>query len=340
MSAILFLLFLGTLLSGIGLGIYKALGKSGKGYDSSTTFNVGTFAKFALPLVLLALLPLTLFSGYAPVEQGYVGVVKRMGAVTGTLQAGPHFVTPFITSVDPVSTKTLSVSPNEDASSQDLQQVHTQVTLTYHFNGDNDSIIYIYSKLIDATPNAVENKVVNPAIYEAIKATTAKYTVQELVQKRAQVRDDIENMVKARLAAYHITAETTSITDFRFSEAFEKSIESKQVAQQDAEKASNILNQKKIEAEQVEAEAKGQAAANVAAADGEAKAIILKADAQAKANKELASSLTQALILNKAIDKWNGQRPMVEGGGKGAGLLIQLPAMSNTAPSKDDDNNQ
>lgn len=37
MSTILFLLFLGTLLSGIGLGIFKALGK--KGYD--TTFDFG-----------------------------------------------------------------------------------------------------------------------------------------------------------------------------------------------------------------------------------------------------------------------------------------------------------
>lgn len=95
-----------------------------------------------------------------------------------------------------------------------------------------------------------------------------------------------------------------------------------------------MLTQKKTEAEQVEAEAKGRAAANAAEAEGEAKAIIFKADAQAKANRELAASLTQALILNKAIEKWNGQRPMVEGG-KG-GLLIQLPALSNT-PAKDDE---
>src|SRR5579885_2583427 len=93
----------------------------------------------AIGLVLLSLLPLTLFAGYQPVEQGYVGVVKRMGAVTGTLPAGPHFVTPFITTVDQVSTKTLQVTPSEDASSQDLQQVHTQVTLTYHFNSDPES---------------------------------------------------------------------------------------------------------------------------------------------------------------------------------------------------------
>lgn len=326
MGTILFIAFLGLLLGGLAYTIAQSVR------------NESFSGKTGLLFAVLSILPLSLFAGYSPVDQGYVGVVKRMGAVTGTLNPGPHFVTPFITSVDQVSTKTLQVSPNEDASSQDLQQVHTQVTLTYHFNGDSDSIIFIYSKLIDSTPNAVENKVVNPAIYEAIKATTAKYTVQDLVQKRAQVRDDIEAMVKARLAPYHITAETTSITDFRFSETFEKSIEAKQVAQQEAEQANNILARKRVEAEQVAAEAKGQAEANAAQAEGEAKAIILKADAQAKANRELAASLTQSLILNKAIDKWNGQRPMVEGGGKGAGLLIQLPAMSNTpATSNDDD---
>lgn len=327
MSAILFVVFLALLISGIVVPVVQFIRE-----EDNKRIGLGVI------LGLLSLLPLILFAGYAPVEQGYVGVVKRMGAVTGTLAAGPHFVTPFITSVDPVSTKTLSVQPSEDASSQDLQQVHTQVTLTYHFNGDSDSIIYIYSKLIDNSPNAVENKVVNPAIYEAIKATTAKYTVQELVQKRAQVRDDIENMVKARLAAYHITAETTSITDFRFSEAFEKSIEAKQVAQQDAEKANNVLAQKRVEAEQARVDAEGEANANAARAKGEAQAILAKAEAQAKANRELAASLTQALILNKAIDKWNGQRPMVEGGGKGAGLLLQLPAVSGNTPSKDDDN--
>lgn len=102
MGTILFLLFLGTLLSGIGLGLFKALGK--KGYD--TTFNLKPFAVYAITGLLLSFVPLTLFSSYVPVNQGYVGVIKRMGAVTGTLQPGPHFVTPFITSVDEVSIKT------------------------------------------------------------------------------------------------------------------------------------------------------------------------------------------------------------------------------------------
>lgn len=289
MSAILFLLFLGTLLSGIGLGIYRALGNTETTeYGRKTTkqtFAIGKFLLFAVAGLVLSFVPLTLFSGYSPVEQGYVGVVKRMGAVTGTLQPGPHFVTPFITTVDPVTTKTLTVKPSEDASSQDLQQVHTEVTLTYHF--DQDGIVYIYSNLIDNSPNAVENKVVIPAILEAIKASTAKYTVQDLVQKRAQVRDDIEMLVKSRLVPYHITAETTSITDFRFSDSFEKSIEAKQVAQQQAEQAQNELKKVQIEAEQRIAQAKGEADAS-------------KAQLQA---------LTPELLQLRWIEKWDGKLP-------------------------------
>lgn len=79
---------------------------------------------------------------------------------------------------------------------------------------------------------------------------------------------------------------------------------------------------------------------NVADAEGEAKAILTKATAQAEANRKLAASITPELILNKAIEKWDGVRPMVEGGK--SGLLIQLPTMprkGTAAEPKDDDNN-
>lgn len=205
--------------------------------------------------------------------------------------------------MDQVSTKTLVVKPSEDASSLDLQQVHTEVTLAYHFDPDN--IAYIYSKLIDSTPNAVETKVVNPAIYEAIKATTSKYKVQELVEKRSQVRDDIEQMVKERIAPYHIIAENVSITDFRFSSEFEKSIEAKQVAQQDAEKASNDLAHIKVEAEQ-----------KVAAAQGEAAAL--------KAQKEqITPELLQLRMIEMMREKWDGALPVNYYGGQAPLPVVQ-----------------
>lgn len=297
MGTILFLTFIALLVAGIAVPVVQFIRE-----ENNKRIPLG------IGLLLLSFVVLGLFNGYTPVEQGTVGVVKRMGAVMGTLQPGPHFVTPFVTSVDEVSTKTLIVNPSEDASSLDLQQVHTQVTLAYHFEPTTEGIVYIYSKLIDNSANAVENKVVNPAIYEAIKATTAKYNVQELVEKRAQVRDDIEAMVAARIKPYHIIAESVSITDFHFSKEYEDSIEQKQVAQQNAEKSENVLKQVKIEAAQ-----------KIAAAEGEAAAL--------KAQKEqITPELLQLRTIEMLREKWDGKLPESYYGGSAPLPIVQAAA--------------
>jgi regulator of protease activity HflC (stomatin/prohibitin superfamily) len=293
----------------------------------------------AVPGALLSVILLLVCMSYTQVDSGFMGVVYRQGKAVRAIAPGPHLLVPFIESNSPVSNKTLVWKTDEDGASNDLQQVTTQVTLAYHF--DPNYAIYFATQLISSEPNSVENKVVNPAILEAVKATTANYTATDLIQKRPLVRDGIEAMVKTRLEQYHIVAETVSITDFKFTKEYNDSIEAKVKAQQEAEQASNVLVKIKVEAEQAEAEAKGKANANAAAAEGEARAIMSKADAQAKANRELAASITPELILNKAVEKWDGVRPMVEGGK--SGLLLQLPAMGRktTAADKDEtaDNN-
>lgn len=304
METILFILFLAFLIGAIAYPVARF---------SLSPYDKKVFAwKPAVALLALAMLVLCAFVGYSPVDAGNVGIVTRMGAVVGTLPPGPHFVTPFVSRVDPVTTKTLTVSPDEDASSLDLQQVHTRVTLAYHF--DAAHMTEIYSNLIDGSSNAVENKVVIPAILEAIKASTAKYTVQELIEKRAQVRDAIEDLVKARIAPYFIVAETTSITDFRFSQEFEKSIEQKQVAQQSAEKAENDLKRIKIEADQ-----------KVAAAQGEASAL--------KAQKEqITPELLQLRMIEMLDKKWDGQLPQNYYGGNAPLPIVE--ALKGTGKDK------
>lgn len=249
---------------------------------------------------------------FVTVDAGRVGVVTRMGAVAGTLQPGPHFITPFVTSVHPISVQTLVVKPSEDASSHDLQQVHTEVTLAYHF--DPTHVAYFFSQLMDDGNNSVENKVVIPAILEAIKATTAQYDAQQLISERSAVRDQIEAFVKAKLASYHIVAETVSITDFHFSPDYEKAIEAKVTAQQQAEKANNDLQRIKVEAEQ-----------KVAAAEGEAQAL--------RAQKEqITPELLQLRTIEMMKDKWDGHLPENYYGGQ-APLPI-VDALRRVNPGK------
>jgi regulator of protease activity HflC (stomatin/prohibitin superfamily) len=82
------------------------------------------------------------------------------------------------------------------------------------------------------------------------------------------------------------------ITDIRFSAEFEKAIEAKQVAQQQVQTQSQILEQKKIQAQQA----------------------VVDAEGQAKANSILNASLTPTLVQWQEIQKWDGKLPQVTGG--------------------------
>lgn len=243
----------------------------------------------AVPWLVLAIPLFFVWLSVVTIDAGTIGVVTRNGDAVRTVDPGAHFLVPFIESNHPITTQTLIVKPDEDAASHDLQMVHTQVTLAYHF--DPPFISYIYSHLADSSDNSVERKVVIPAILEAIKASTAQYDAQQLIAERPAVRDRIETFVAARLAPYHIIPETVSITDFHFSKDYEDAIEAKVTAQQSAEKAQNDLTRIKVEAQQ-----------KVAAAQGEADAL--------RAQKEqITPELLELRTIEMLSQKWDGHLP-------------------------------
>jgi prohibitin 2 len=237
------------------------------------------------PGIVLSLTFFTLFLSYVTVDAGSIGIVKRFGNPIGELQPGLHFVRPIGDDVTSVAVQTRVVKPNETASSRDLQAVYVEVTLAYHVDPN-----YATSILVNLNDDA-EGRVITPAILESIKAETALYDVQELVTQRAKVRDGIEGRVKVRLQPYHIVAETTSITNFKFSDEYEKSIEAKQVAEQNAEKAKNDLIRIQVQAEQQIAQAKGEAEA-------------LRAQ-----KEQITPELLQLRTIEMMKEKWNGVLP-------------------------------
>jgi prohibitin 2 len=243
---------------------------------------------------------LLLTFSYTTIDAGQIGVVKRFGNPVRELSPGIHFVVPVADSVTPVVVQTRVVKPSEEASSQDLQMVNFEVTLAYHV--DPRYATYVLVQLNDDA----ENRVIIPAVLEAIKSVTAQYDVQDLISKRPEVRDKIEAFVSARLAPYHIVSETTSITNFKFSEQYEQSIEAKVTAQQLAEKAENDLNRIKIEAEQ-----------KVAAAEGEAKALEVQ-------KQQITPELIQLRTVEMMNNKWDGHLPDVMLGGSGALPMLDV----------------
>lgn len=249
--------------------------------------------KMAIALGAVVSIPIVALIFFFPlrfVGAGERGVVLNWGAVSEqTLGEGIHFVMPWKQSVRILNVRTVKIESEVISYSKDIQTVNATIALNYHLNPDGVNNLYQ-----EVGTNYVDN-IINPAIQESVKASTAKFTAQELVEKRQEVKDDIREILNERLSRWNISVDEFSIANFDFSDEYEKAIERKQVAQQDALKAENDLKRIKTEAEQ-----------RVAQAEAEAKAIRVQSES---ANNDRYVQLKALEAQIKAIEKWNGVLP-------------------------------
>ena len=233
-----------------------------------------------------------LLNSFTVVQAGHTGVVVTMGSVNeGVLQEGIHFKVPFVQNVVKIDNRIQKLEVNTEAFSKDLQSVKTVLAINYRVDTAKSYSIY---KNIGAD---YENVLVVPAVNEVLKAITSQYTAEESVTNRVLISDGLVKGLNEKLNDLGLYITDVNIIDFDFSEAFITAIEEKQVAQQQLLKA----------------ETEKQTAITNAQASAEAAKI--KAEGDAKANKLLNDSLTDKVLENKKIDKWNGELPKVSGSG-------------------------
>ncbi|MBU6409631.1 MAG: prohibitin family protein [Verrucomicrobia bacterium] len=242
--------------------------------------------------LLLCLVLMYAFGSWGTVPAGYVGVVLKMGAVTGEIKpAGFYTKTPWVMHVIPMDVRIQKEQVDTECSSSDLQEVQATITLNLSLQSSHAANVYqtIGPSYLDT--------VVAPAMQESVKATMAEYTAEQLITDREKVRSGIEDLLSRKLTPVGIKVEAVSIVNFSFSSVFNQAIEAKVTAEQNALAAKNKLAQVQYEAEQ-----------SVARADGEAKAIAIQA-------KAIQAQGGAAYIQLMAIQKWNGVLPQFVGTG-------------------------
>ncbi|HMS55911.1 MAG TPA: prohibitin family protein [Fimbriimonadaceae bacterium] len=247
-----------------------------------------------------------LWGGVVQIPAGYVGVKLRFGAPDGTLDPGIHLIIPGVHSVQLLETRTQKEESQATAASQDLQIVTT--TLALNFRLDAANIDKIYSQV----GPLYKSRIIDPTVQESLKVVTARYTAEGLIRNRAQVKNEVETEIIKRLQAYHILVDTQglSIVNFDFSPEFNKAIEAKQVAQQEAEKQKYVLQQAELQKQTDVARAKGSAEA-------------------AKLNAEALKVNGGGLVIAREwIEKWDGKLPQVS---SGAGqYIIDIQSLMKT----------
>lgn len=256
--------------------------------------------KKILGISVLVFVILLILGPFTTVGAGHEGVVTVFGNIhEATLQPGFHFVNP-LAHVHEISTQTQTLTFDDKSSdggaqtdaalyaaSKDLQDVKISTVVTYHIDASKVKDIYVQYKGEDY----FNTNVIEPIVREVVKSQSAQYTAEELVTKRQQFNDQVSAVLASRFPEKGAVLESASIVNFSFSDAFNKSIEEKVTAEQEALAAKNKLEQVKYEAEQ-----------RVAEAQGEADAIKIQSQAiNAQGGADY--------VKLQAIKQWNGQLP-------------------------------
>ncbi|MBI2558854.1 prohibitin family protein [Candidatus Woesearchaeota archaeon] len=252
-------------------------------------------SKYILKILKTAVIGVIIFmllwGSFFVVGPGEKGVIFNSftGIRDKTFDEGLHFKLPLFETHYRFEVRTRIFRDQASAASKDLQVVSTEIALNYHIEKDKVNTLF---KNIGSN---YEERIIDPSIQEVVKAITAKHIAEELITKREVIKEEIKVNLRERLVKSYIILDDLSLTDFDFSEEFNRAIESKVTAEQLALKAQRDLERIKTEALQ-----------NIEKAKGESEAIRI-------INEQLLKSPQYINYLT--IQKWDGKMPLALGSG-------------------------
>lgn len=273
------------------------------------------FVKFG-SILLVLLVALLSCVRCTRVDSSEVGIkfnklsVGKQGELQATTCSGYTFYCPITTDVETYETRVRQVNydpfivPTKDGS-----QFTMDPNLSYHLI--RESAINVFAKYRRPLKD-IEQNYMRTAIRDAYRIQANKYNADELIANRAKFEDDVKAMLELTLdnEGFHVEQFTSDIIP---PESLTKIINDKNAAVQAALKAEN-------EVKKAEADAK----IAVAKAEGEAKAMKVRADAEAYYNMKISASLTDRIVAEDWINKWDGHMPSVQSGNGNMMPVINL----------------
>lgn len=216
-------------------------------------------------------------SWFTVVNTGERGVVLRMGKFNGVMDEGFNLKTPFLDRVVKMNIRDVNYEMATEVSSSDMQTIKVKTALIYALDPAQAGRVY---QKYNTNYEAV---LIKPTLLEIVNSVIANYPIEVFVEKRSEISERIKNEFVARTADSGILVKSLLITEHDFSDAYDKAIENKKIAEQGALKAKYDLER-----------------------------VTLEAQAQLAKQK----SLNEMVLREKAIDKWDGRLPQYHSGGE------------------------
>lgn len=233
--------------------------------------------------------------------------VTEQGELVATPVTGFTFYNPITTKVFtyPVFIQRVDYEPFT-VTTKDAAIFTMDPVLAYQLN--RDKATYVFNKYRKPLKD-IQAGYMRTCIYDAYRITANTYSSDELMANRGKFEAEVRLMLDKSLGdeGFIVSEFTSQITP---PASLSDAIEAKNQAIQNALKASNQV---------AEAEANAQIA--IAKAKGEAEAMKIKADAEAYYNRTISASLSEMIVREDFIEKWDGKLPAVQGGN---GLIFDM----------------
>ena len=237
------------------------------------------------------------------IEAGQVAVVKIWGEAKEVRTAGIHYDFWISHKYEIYDTKVQQSTITTQAYSSDGQTMDIELIIQFQIQQENAMKIATNYGGLEMLQNRIET-----ISTEKMKSVLSQKSAMTIIETRSTVSPDVEEAIRAAITKdYYVNITSVVLTDISFSDAFEKTVEDKMIAEQEKLKAEYEKEKAIIQAEQALEVAKLEAEAKLAEAEGEAKAI--EEIAKANANAIKVKSVEVARMLGFTINE-----TAVEGG--------------------------
>ncbi len=239
---------------------------------------------------IFALLLVTIPASFHTINAGEIAVVKHLGEARTVRTAGTYFDFWITEKYEIFDAKVQNMEISTQAYSKDAQTMDIVMTVQYKIDETKAIDIANQYGSIEILANRIES-----IATEKAKATLSSYSAMEIIETRANISPTVETVIKNSVNdEYCVSISTVVLTNIDFSDAFEKTVEDKMIAEQEKlkaeyEKETAIVNaEKELEVAKLDAQAKiekakAEAQAEIEVASAEAEAIRLKSVEVARA---------------------------------------------------------
>ena len=291
------------------------------------------FAKRAgIAVALLIATILVMSSCTARIDAAHVGIRVRLAGSTRGVDdiptvSGWVFYNPLTEQIVEFPTSVQNVvwtkdvhegAPRDESitfSSQEGVNINADIGMSFHIEPSMAPHLYLRFK----KPNLLElaDGYIRNAMRESFNLASSQMPVQEIYGPgKGKLIADATKHLGDLLGKDGILIDQLTINGaLRLPENVATAINRAMEATQLAIQAENRVRQVKAEAEQAVTQAEGEASAARARARGEADARLITSKAEAKANLVLRYSTSGSVLQYRALERWNGKLPIMNGGG-------------------------